>query len=353
MKKEYEELKNLDFKKINVLLGKNLSISYNYPFDYFSPVIETINILIDKKMPDKRALKENIFDFATCESIIMNFFKKEFPNYVKQIEYLIREYPSNRFFLGTIEDLYNVLEFLILKLNTPDNQRSIINIFFQKTPLYTIGLLLNDYLQDLPEEIYQEESIKYWQNSQKLLKEKAEYLNLLSITFDLYQQNNHLINQEILEKYLNSLSEDNPLKNYIIFNLPSFLKNIDEFILQDLSQLFADPFNYIIACDLYYQIKENKTKLNNLYKLMFILGNSDFETAHDLKVLRSINFPLISANLTESDIPEYSQDSLHLIVNPSINSHFIEMNLKNYTRLSKSYEFVLEQIIEKNDKRNR
>lgn len=204
----------------------------------------------------------------------------------------------------TLDDTFTVGHEITHKFSQPKNQDSIIKQFLGETSTISIEFLLQDYL--LENTSYDSNEIATRKNNRLVeTYEDAGAVLFENILLNLYKQNNNCITQDILLNYLNSLDKNSKIYQLLSTRGERYLNEI----VNSGSLQFHKRQRYVIgtilASDFHNKIKDNPEKISELCYLIDILGHTDLLADNDLKILSSLDIPIINngkLSVSENDI---------------------------------------------------
>lgn len=151
-----------------------------------------------------------------------------------------------------------------------------------------------------------------------------------NILLRLYRQNNNCITQDILLNYLNSIDKDSKIYELLSTKGEYYLNEI----VKSGSLQFYKRQRYVIgtilASDFHKKIKNNPEKINQLCYLMDILGHTDLVSDSDLKILETLDIPIV--NNGEIRINPDGMIRLSDCYKSEVNNALSYQNTSNYTK---------------------
>lgn len=223
-------------------------------------------------------------------------------------------------YFNSITDAFTIAHEMTHKISYPYKQFNFIKLFLAETTSTEIEFLLYDYL--MRRELFIKDCNLNMVNIFAIMYKEAFKVVFDYTLLKLYEENNNHLNLQILLNYLSTLGNETIL--YKLFNIYglSYLRSI----VKNNNLHFKSSQRYVIGilvtCDFYKRKKQGENVLNELFKLIDILGRG-YTTERDFDELKSF-LPIIDGN------------------GFNISDSYLE-------RLTMSYKSVLEEVLNKQD----
>lgn len=228
-----------------------------------------------------------------------------------------------------LDDIFTITHEIIHKFSQPKNQDSTIKQFLGETSTIAMEFLLQDYL--FKNTNYSSDEIIVHKNNRLVETfDDAGAIIFESILLGLYKQNNNCITQDILLNYLNSMDKDSKIYELLSTRGENYLNEI----VKSGSLQFYKRQRYVIgtilASDFHNKIKNNPEKINQLCYLIDILGHTDLVADSDLKVLYTLDIPIVN----NGELRISSDDMIRLsdCYKNEVNDVLSYQNTNNYTK---------------------
>lgn len=192
-----------------------------------------------------------------------------------------------------LDDIFTITHEITHKFSQPKNQDSTIKQFLGETSTITMEFLLQDYL--LKDTNYNGDEVIVHKNNRLVeTYDDAGAIIFENILLKLYKRNDNCITKDILLNYLNSID-----KNSKIYELLSTRgeKYLNEIVKSGSLQFYKRQryvIGTILASDFHNKIKNNPEKTSQLCYLIDILGHTDLVADSDLKVLDTLDIPIVN-----------------------------------------------------------
>jgi len=317
------------FIKLNDIFDKWLDLDINQVyFNELQNIVLLARLVIDNtpNIDDIRVLEEYININDTIK-LVIDFFERINPDYAYRIQniisqeknvyngkedYSVKFYSKNKVrdssiesdgrvkvsFDNTIADSISLAHEMTHKLSSPYEQNSFIKLFLVEVSSIEIELLLYDYL--INNNLYKKDI-----NSRMIDRFLNVYNSACNVLFEytllkLYIDNDRYISKQIFMDYIRSMDKSSKLFNIFINLAPKHLLFIynTESLIFNVSQMYV--IGLVLACDFHRSLKNNKNVLNELFKLIDILGKGHPDL-NDIKVLQKF-IPIIGNSSSLFDI---------------------------------------------------
>lgn len=228
-----------------------------------------------------------------------------------------------------LDDIFTITHEITHKFSQPKNQDSTIKQFLGETSTITMEFLLQDYLFETTN-YNSDEIITHKNNRLVETYDDAGAIIFENILLRLYRQNNNCITQDILLNYLNSIDKDSKIYELLSTKGEYYLNEI----VKSGSLQFYKRQRYVIgtilASDFHKKIKNNPEKINQLCYLIDILGHTDLVSDSDLKILETLDIPIV--NNGEIRINPDGMIRLSDCYKSEVNNALSYQNTSNYTK---------------------
>ncbi len=317
---------------------------------YFDEITKLAHIIIDNtKKLEPKEYSSNV-PLNTSIQTVTDFFASIKPEYSSMFQNILREkdvyngkedvsvkfskieneYNGNHSGVGNdgsvqidyaenLDDTFTIAHEITHKFSQPKNQDSTIKQFLGETSTITMEFLLQDYLQESKE--YNDEEITVRKNNRLIeTYDDAGCIIFENTLVKLYKQNNNHLTQDVLLNYLNSLDENSKLYELLSTRGENYLNDI----VKSGSLQFDKRQRYVIgtvlASDFHNKIQNQQEKKDELCYLIDILGHTDLVADNDLKLLDTLDIPIV-------------------------NNKELKINQDNITRLSNCYKNEVNNVL--------
>ena len=286
--------KTPDLNSIEYSSNVSLNTSIQTVIDFFDSIKPEYSYMFKNILQEKNTYN-NKEDYSVKFYKIIN--KGENEEYAGQHRSNESEVRKDGFvhidFAENLDDIFTITHEITHKFSQPKNQDSTMKQFLGETSTITMEFLLQDYLFNNTN--YSDDEIIIRKNNRLVATyDDAGAIIVENILLKLYKQNNNCITKDILLNYLNSID-----KNLKIYELLSTRceKYLNEIVKSGSLQFYRRQryvIGTILASDFHNKIKNNPEKTSQLCYLINILGHTDDDIDNDLKVLDTLDIPIIN-----------------------------------------------------------
>ncbi len=373
------KLSNVDFDVLEKVISVNNYIAGSYYFKNLNEVIELGKNLLQilEKMDIQEPTLERIDVLTQAEDILISFFNSINPDYAYRFQNIMQEKNEKGEPLvhyikgsdmsevsfngeiklaltGTIEDLFALMHEMVHLFSSAYKQRSWIMSFFCEIPSITMEFMLYNYiLREYP--VYSEEAQKFLLSRLAWTIQNVDFLILSKDLIDLCRPQESILSlQDRILDYLES-------SNYSCSKVDTLIRELER-ISSNKMMNYPIAMRYVIgfvlACYFQKSIKENPETINDLCRLIQILGNSDFEFEQDILEIRKI-IPIVGPpfkGLTE--LRQYyekcsatlSRDGLSINYIADLELDFIKIDDATLNSLMEACNEIISESIFSNEK---
>lgn len=192
-----------------------------------------------------------------------------------------------------LDDIFTITHEITHKFSQPKNQDSIIKQFLGESSTITMEFLLQDYLfKDI--NYNGDEVIVHKNNRLVETYDDAGAIIFENILLKLYKQNDNCITKDILLNYLNSIDKNSKIYGLLSTRGEKYLNEIVKYGSLQFYKRQRYVIGTILASDFHNKIKNNPEKTSQLCYLIDILGHTDLVTDSDLKILDTLDIPIVN-----------------------------------------------------------
>ena len=228
-----------------------------------------------------------------------------------------------------LDDIFTIAYEITHKFSQPKNHDSTIKQFLGETSTITMEFLLQDYL--FKDTNYSSDEIIVRKNNRLVeTYDDAGAIIFENILLKLYKQNNNCITQDILLNYLNSMDKNSKIYELLSTRGENYLNEIVKHGFLQFYKRQRYVIGTILASDFHNKIKNSPEKINQLCYLIDILGHTDLLADSDLKVLDTLDIPIV--NNREFRINPDDMIRLSNCYKNEVNNVLSYQNTSNYTK---------------------
>ncbi len=267
--------------------------------------IQTVTDFFNSIKPEYSYMFRNILQekntYDSKEDYSVKFYKiidkEKTEEYIGQHRSNKSEVRSNGFvhidFAENLDDIFTITHEITHKFSQPKNQTSTIKQFLGETSTITMEFLLQDYLLKNPN--YNDHEIMVHKNNRLVeTYDDAGAIICENILIKLYKQNNNCITKDILLNYLNSMDKNSKIYELLSTKGESYLNEIVKLGSLQFYKRQKYVIGTILASDFHNKIENNSEKTSQLCYLIDILGHTDLVADTDLKLLDTLDIPIVS-----------------------------------------------------------
>ena len=192
-----------------------------------------------------------------------------------------------------LDDIFTITHEITHKFSQPKNQDSTIKQFLGETSTITMEFLLQDYL--FKDTNYNNDEVIVHKNNRLVeTYDDSGAIIFENILLKLYKQNDNCITKDILLNYLNSIDKNSKIYELLSMRGEKYLNEIVKYGSLQFYKRQRYVIGTILASDFHNKIKNAPEKTSQLCYLIDILGHTDLVADIDLKVLDTLDIPIVN-----------------------------------------------------------